>query len=530
MRSVLIFVIYFNDVLSTVGNYAEQYCSQFTGCESCAGRHHDREFTECVWCPIWSSCVSTAVKCRSGYRESVDCPLLSSTPYNETFARVFGTPLIAAAQGTYLQMKRCISNIPGDVQLLKRFAIQTPTGERTDGYVAVDHTSQAIIASFSSVASGDKLFYTHFNAEFFTNRQAQFEGSDGLVNRYLYDSWYKLWYILGMEETLRNLVSIYRNYEIWFIGHSLGGAKAEMSVLSMLFKRLISQKKVRLLTFGATRVGDMSFVNLIEALVPYRFRIVHGRDMVPRYPRIFDGEWTPPHHHRYEVWYPNGMRPGAKYFVCLGAEDPQCSTRLSPWEIRAADNDVYFERSMQHWAESYCADNVYYPRTHASLFANIPEPVYDMSSIRTRQPTLGKIPSTSTRPSITEPPLFTKPTSRETTTYYKTTSSTAYFKTTTYLKTTSSMRDTTLFIRTTTKPLLTTNDVSTTSLADSTITTAATTEEEFSTPSSTTSEYWSTSTVLRAENATIVLDNRDNSTELLMQKVKEDLEKTRALL
>ncbi|VDM79619.1 unnamed protein product [Strongylus vulgaris] len=118
-----------------------------------------------------------------------------------------------------------------------------------------------------------------------------------------------------MEQTLKNLVGIYKNYEVWFIGHSLGGAKAEMSVLSMLFKHLVSQKKVKLLTFGSTRVGDMSFVNLIETL----------------------------------VWYPNGMRPGAKYFVCLGAEDPQCSTRLSPWEIRAADNDVYFERSMQHW-------------------------------------------------------------------------------------------------------------------------------------------------------------------------------------
>ncbi|KIH69591.1 hypothetical protein ANCDUO_00055 [Ancylostoma duodenale] len=70
-----------------------------------------------------------------------------------------------------------------------------------------------------------------------------------------------------MEQTLRNLVGIYKNYEIWFIGHSLGGAKAEMAVLSMLFKRLISQKKVRLLTFGSTRVGDMSFVNLIETLV-----------------------------------------------------------------------------------------------------------------------------------------------------------------------------------------------------------------------------------------------------------------------
>lgn len=54
-----------------------------------------------------------------------------------------------------------------------------------------------------------------------------------------------------------------------FIGHSLGGAKAEMAVLSMLLKRMVTQNKVRLLTFGSARVGDMSFVNLIEALVSH---------------------------------------------------------------------------------------------------------------------------------------------------------------------------------------------------------------------------------------------------------------------
>ncbi|KAK5983780.1 hypothetical protein GCK32_011804 [Trichostrongylus colubriformis] len=209
-----------------------------------------------------------------------------------------------------------------------------------------------------------------------------------------------------MERTLRSLVQIYSDYEIWFIGHSLGGAKAEMSVVSVLLKKLVSQNKVRLLTFGATRVGDMSFVNLIEALVPYRFRVIHGRDMVPRYPRKFDGEWTPPHHHRYEVWYPEGMGIGAKYFVCLGAEDPQCSSRLSPWEIRASDNDIYFERSMQHWARSFCDDGIMYPKSQPTQFGNIREPVYDMTSIRTTYPTPATIPATSAHPIITNARLF----------------------------------------------------------------------------------------------------------------------------
>ncbi|VDP09551.1 unnamed protein product [Heligmosomoides polygyrus] len=192
------------------------------------------------------------------------------------------------------------------------------------------------------------------------------------MDLFLYESWYKLWYILGMEKSLKAVVKDYSNFEIWFIGHSLGGAKAEMAVLSMLLKRMVTQNKVRLLTFGSARVGDMSFVNLIEAL----------------------------------VWYPNGMGAGARYFVCLGAEDPQCSSRLSPWEIRAADNDLYFERSMQHWAESFCAESERYVKLHPTRYADMREPVYDMSSVKTSYSTFGTIPMTSPHLIVTNPKFF----------------------------------------------------------------------------------------------------------------------------
>uniref|UniRef100_A0A1I7WU76 DUF5683 domain-containing protein n=1 Tax=Heterorhabditis bacteriophora TaxID=37862 RepID=A0A1I7WU76_HETBA len=88
-------------------------------------------------------------------------------------------------------------------------------GEKSDGYLAIDYHNQAIIASFSSVAAGNQLLYNRFNAEFFTNRQVQFEGSDGLVNRFIYDSWFNLWYILGIESALKKLFNFYTNYELW---------------------------------------------------------------------------------------------------------------------------------------------------------------------------------------------------------------------------------------------------------------------------------------------------------------------------
>lgn len=33
--------------------------------------------------------------------------------------------------------------------------------------------------------------------------------------RFLYESWYKLWYILGMEKSLKAVVKDYSNFEIW---------------------------------------------------------------------------------------------------------------------------------------------------------------------------------------------------------------------------------------------------------------------------------------------------------------------------
>lgn len=50
-------------------------------------------------------------------------------------------------------------------------------------------------------------------------------------------------------------------------GHAIGGAKAAMSAVAIGLKNMTSPSKMKLMTFGATRVGDLSFVEMIETTV-----------------------------------------------------------------------------------------------------------------------------------------------------------------------------------------------------------------------------------------------------------------------
>ncbi|MBD2175958.1 lipase family protein [Pseudanabaena sp. FACHB-1998] len=73
-----------------------------------------------------------------------------------------------------------------------------------------------------------------------------------------------------------------RTKNIWITGHSLGGA------LAVLMTAMLSIEKVNvrgLYTFGAPRVGNKNFANLLEAnFQGTHFRVVNQGDLVPHVP------------------------------------------------------------------------------------------------------------------------------------------------------------------------------------------------------------------------------------------------------
>ena len=73
----------------------------------------------------------------------------------------------------------------------------------------------------------------------------------------------------------------YTGSTIGITGHSLGGAMANLLALEIVRKfNLISE----LYTFGAPRLGNISFINYFSKLISNAKRIVHNRDIVPHLP------------------------------------------------------------------------------------------------------------------------------------------------------------------------------------------------------------------------------------------------------
>lgn len=69
-----------------------------------------------------------------------------------------------------------------------------------------------------------------------------------------------------------------------FCGHSLGAALAQLAAFYYVSGGVLSGDEVRLITFGGPRVGDAAFARKCDARLPYFFRVVHDRDIVPRLP------------------------------------------------------------------------------------------------------------------------------------------------------------------------------------------------------------------------------------------------------
>jgi hypothetical protein len=68
---------------------------------------------------------------------------------------------------------------------------------------------------------------------------------------------------------------------LYITGHSLGGAVAMLTAADLIFSNDISANRVQVYTYGSPRVGDPTFVQYYNGLVPRTFRVVNLADSVP---------------------------------------------------------------------------------------------------------------------------------------------------------------------------------------------------------------------------------------------------------
>uniref|UniRef100_A0A1I7XI68 Peptidase A1 domain-containing protein n=1 Tax=Heterorhabditis bacteriophora TaxID=37862 RepID=A0A1I7XI68_HETBA len=152
------------------------------------------------------------------------------------------------------------------------------------------------------------------------------------VNRYFMNGHLTLW--PAIEKILMD--PQYKDYNIMFTGHSLGGALASLAAARTVRQGYRQGNQIKIITFGQPRVGDLNF------------RVVFRRDIVPHLPpchkdksnlQLTEDDSQPcnstaidkSYHHGTEIWYPDAMTPGSHYIECVGLpknEDFSCSDHI----------------------------------------------------------------------------------------------------------------------------------------------------------------------------------------------------------
>ena len=118
------------------------------------------------------------------------------------------------------------------------------------------------------------------------------------MNKYFLDGFNDVWNA-GMKDDFLTLKNKNPGYELWVTGHSLGAAMASLGAASISKLGYMPPEKIKLVTFGQPRVGNSSYVDAVDKLISYSFRIVHAHDIVPHLPpKGMLGYF----HHRSEIW------------------------------------------------------------------------------------------------------------------------------------------------------------------------------------------------------------------------------------
>lgn len=93
---------------------------------------------------------------------------------------------------------------------------------------------------------------------------------------------------LSIRPQIRHYLHRHAVSRVTVTGHSLGGALAMLCAIDIQYN-FSDQIAIDVYTFGAPRVGNDSFRKSFNHRIPNSYRFVHGMDIVPALPRVWQG-------------------------------------------------------------------------------------------------------------------------------------------------------------------------------------------------------------------------------------------------
>lgn len=193
--------------------------------------------------------------------------------------------------------------------------------------IGVDHQLQAVAVSFRG-SDNVANFLTDANigtVKYEDDKICQ----NCKVHRGFYNSYVRLGK-QGLKAAIDEAVNSNPSYQVFFTGHSLGGAVANLAAAG--FRQEHPSATIKLYTYGQPRVGNGDFADYVNKKVPENYRVVHQKDIVPHKPAYFINY----RHSGTEIWYKDGMV--GDYIVCKD-ESNNCSNGLGYTDFRYSVKD-----------------------------------------------------------------------------------------------------------------------------------------------------------------------------------------------
>uniref|UniRef100_A0A914UQS5 Fungal lipase-like domain-containing protein n=1 Tax=Plectus sambesii TaxID=2011161 RepID=A0A914UQS5_9BILA len=331
-------------------------CPQQKNCTACTSQT-DGFFT-CRWCIATNACYphvlinSACANVGDVVSTPFNCPVepFSRAPYSDVTAR---NSLFLSAAAYSPTPAACLQqHMPTMVVYNQYDVLCDDRNNSCWAYTAVSTSDRRVVISFRGTRGFEQLALEIFHgAEGTFGKMVDFAAGGKVIDYFSY-AFYAMWNS-GLQRDLADLNQRYNDYQLWIVGHSLGGALASMTSALVVTKGLWNFATVHLMTFGQPRVGDISYAQIVEENVAYRYRVVHEHDIVPHIPpEIPDGVVDSPIHHRFEVWYDNDMSYGSPFILCFQPEDLHCSS--AHLDLSVFDHLSYFGTSVGDYGRDNC--------------------------------------------------------------------------------------------------------------------------------------------------------------------------------
>uniref|UniRef100_A0A7E4W2K3 Lipase_3 domain-containing protein n=1 Tax=Panagrellus redivivus TaxID=6233 RepID=A0A7E4W2K3_PANRE len=255
--------------------------------------------------------------------------------YTDAFARRLAWPLASMSKtNSTLCLDLCFESYEFAGQIIANCDLQPRGPDTCAGSSMVIHDEEAIVLSFRGAINDHQI--NEANASFGIN--VPFPGG-GNVTKYFYNAFISVWKA-GIKDDFLDFRQKYPNYEVWTVGHSLGGIMSTIAAAFISQLDYANSSQIKLVNFAGPRGGDKFWADRISELVPWAYRVVHRWDTVPHVPDDPKLQYV---HGGIEIWYNNSMALGDDYKECDAQESPDCSNSVPKEEWTWGDHDDYFE-------------------------------------------------------------------------------------------------------------------------------------------------------------------------------------------